>query len=440
MSQEGSTVKVNKNRRKPKNQSSRNPPKGQTSKKVENVENSQKFLQIGKLIRSFKPVTVNGIPSWKIAESVKARETKVNNIATDSATGALPAQMNARDKTKYVKQYILEFIQKQPDSTVHLSFIVKPSDPDFPFDLEDLKVSLSIPAKYPYDGQIPSIVVLNEEIPRGFAINLEQGFKRICKVALTNARDEDINMDSKKSLVAQVEALDKYLELFLKQEKKLIVKIVLAKTPKPEKKSVLPSPEPKPEPARIDIPRDVLERRNQMLERLIYRFGSNVKLFKKSTTENRYKITIPIQPQQVNIPELWKLNKSIDLMVGVPVNYPEEGLSFSFPNNFNTNLILKYKKLDTQVGGSKDEPQQKLLDYTRTYKAIEKIFISNISKDKFGGNLELVGTLNWIANNLGVFCYEEKEFDQWEVNLNKFRIGLTEVPGAIEAVPVGITA
>ncbi|CCU82265.1 CHY zinc finger domain-containing protein [Blumeria hordei DH14] len=60
-----------------------------------------------------------------------------------------------------------------------MRFELKPTDPDFPFEIEALDCEISVPITYPQSR--PALKVLNKEIPRGFALNLEIGFQNIVR-------------------------------------------------------------------------------------------------------------------------------------------------------------------------------------------------------------------------------------------------------------------
>jgi hypothetical protein len=59
-----------------------------------------------------------------------------------------------------------------------LTFGLQPSDPDFPYEIESLQCVLHVPRTYP-NGELPTIEVTNNDIPRGFQINIEHGFDAI---------------------------------------------------------------------------------------------------------------------------------------------------------------------------------------------------------------------------------------------------------------------
>ncbi|KAI9271573.1 hypothetical protein BDA99DRAFT_500427 [Phascolomyces articulosus] len=98
-----------------------------------------------------------------------------------------------------------------------------PSDPDFPFELDMLRLQIRIPANYPKESC--TIIVMNTDIPKGFAFNLEKGFETYTKQAST-------------TLVRQMNWLDKNMETLLQQEPATTMRFVsTAPKPKPEEES-----------------------------------------------------------------------------------------------------------------------------------------------------------------------------------------------------------
>ena len=61
-------------------------------------------------------------------------------------------------------------------------FKLSPSDPDFPYEIEALECQIYAPRDYP-EASKPKLRILNKDIPRGFQINLEQGFEEIATTA-----------------------------------------------------------------------------------------------------------------------------------------------------------------------------------------------------------------------------------------------------------------
>ncbi|KAF2472472.1 uncharacterized protein BDR25DRAFT_333299 [Lindgomyces ingoldianus] len=99
------------------------------------------------------------------------------------------------------------------DSATILTFHLRPSDPDFPFDMDALDCTLHVPFDYPDGGQ-PTLTVTNPSMERGYQINIERGFDKIV------ATSASLN------LLAHLNSLDRQLESFLSSEKADTVKIV----------------------------------------------------------------------------------------------------------------------------------------------------------------------------------------------------------------------
>ncbi|ORX63125.1 hypothetical protein DM01DRAFT_1403493 [Hesseltinella vesiculosa] len=87
-------------------------------------------------------------------------------------------------------------------------FALKPSDPDFPFDLENLLIQLVVPPQYP--KQQCTLTIMNPDIPKGFALNVERGFHE--QVSLVDM-----------TLVRQFGWLDRRLESLLQEPATAVV-------------------------------------------------------------------------------------------------------------------------------------------------------------------------------------------------------------------------
>ncbi|KAG6009864.1 hypothetical protein E4U21_000966 [Claviceps maximensis] len=98
---------------------------------------------------------------------------------------------------------------------ISLVFKLKPSDPDFPFELAHLECDIRVPAAYP--AERPVLHVRNSNIPRGFAINIERGWDTLARERVGS------------TILSIVNALDKNLEKLLSEEKKETVKLVTFK-------------------------------------------------------------------------------------------------------------------------------------------------------------------------------------------------------------------
>lgn len=80
-----------------------------------------------------------------------------------------------------------------------LIFQMRPSDPDFRFDIEALDCVLRVLFDYPESGKL-SLTVKNPNMERGYQINIKRGFDAI----VANARAL--------TLLNHMDALDKQLE------------------------------------------------------------------------------------------------------------------------------------------------------------------------------------------------------------------------------------
>lgn len=356
-----------------------------------------KFLEVKKLIRHFTPLTVNGIPPDIIKKRAEANSTT--------------EEMHKRN---HVEDFILLFITSQPDQPIHLSFQVKPSDPDFPYDVSMLNVSLSVPPTYPYDKQArPSIYVLNEEIPRGFSVNLEIGFRRIAAVAMGVA-DEEIQLVEGKGLLSQIKTLDKYMEFFLRQEKKETIKIVKTKkrekTTSPEKTPETTAPKPAAAPAAyvarpVEVPAELASERARLIQEMNDKFGRDVvKVFKKSAAENKYKVILPISVHKESVPAVWRNNGKVEVFLHVPGDYPQSKTTILMPPNFTKNLLMRYSDMDEANRTNKQ------------VRAVEKNIERNYKNlDRCGPpQSTLVCEINWLHVNFGVLCLTPPNFDEWK--------------------------
>lgn len=104
-------------------------------------------------------------------------------------------------------------VVKHEDQRTSLTFHLTPSDPDFPFELDSLQCTLTVPKGFPGDGK-PTLKVNNAEMERGYQINVERGFDML------------VHQFPQRSLLRLMNELDKSLEKFLTSEKAQTAKIV----------------------------------------------------------------------------------------------------------------------------------------------------------------------------------------------------------------------
>lgn len=382
-----------------KNGGNRKSPNKSTKSVLKKTRNKDpakdyKYQQIKKLAKVFKPVTINGIPMY-----------------------TLTRQVEIMDEQEAFDQYLLKLIANQNDQSIYISFIVTPSDPDFPFDLDALKVSLCVPKDYPYKKEaLSTIYVLNDEIPRGFAVNVELGYKKIASLAngieqdniirLQKENDEDpenevgIELVEGKGLLSQIKTLDKYLEAFLRQEKRKTIKIVKGAARatgttslKGQVSSKQGTPEiPTPSPMEVVKPVVKHDKRDELIDRMSTKLKGQIKLFNRSKTHSTYKVFLPINTPD-DLPEGWINQGKLEVLLTIPLDYPEGQLKLEIAKNFVT-----------RVG---------------RYPDYEANLVHNFNQHKFTDS-SLVSVLNYLSNNLNVFCLDRNEFEEYNGLVDRF--------------------
>ncbi|KAI1777123.1 hypothetical protein F4818DRAFT_337623 [Hypoxylon cercidicola] len=216
------------------------------------------------------------------------------------------------------------------DGTTNLQFQLKPSDPDFPFELDYLECELQVPASYP--EKPPLLRVKNKDIPRGFAVNIERGWGKL------------VQENQASTLLALTNALDKNLEAFLSERKAETVILlsfkdtrhlensssVLGNTPSP--KTETPSkPTPAPTPRKSYVPEESFTeqeicasraRRPQEIRQLEARM-SRLPHYQKSADGVVY--TLPLEPRRrAELPVELQRVQSVQLII--PLLYPLQPL------------------------------------------------------------------------------------------------------------------
>lgn len=159
--------------------------------------------------------------------STSNRQGPSNLQATRAADSArivpkpVPKAQSEDPRTYQIKQLHKRYSPKESivenGAATSLIFDLLPSDPDFPFELDHLKCQLRIPKNYPKDSSPPTLAILNKDIPRGFAINVEKGW------------DELVQERVGSTLLALVNALDRNLEEFLSRKQVDTVKLTMFK-------------------------------------------------------------------------------------------------------------------------------------------------------------------------------------------------------------------
>ena len=207
------------------------------------------------------------------------------------------------------------------DGTTSLTFKIQPSDPDFPYEIDELECVLAVPILYPASEK-PSLRVGNKDIPRGFQINIERGFDVIC----TNAPTA--------TLLGLMNKLDKQLERILAGQMTETIKIVANKGgakvstssngyQQRQSEPIQPPLEPSREGKATTMDRDHEEartKRKSNVRQLEARFG-RLQLFTKSADCLGY--TLPLDsPKRSTWPATLQPLRSLTLTV--PESYPLE--------------------------------------------------------------------------------------------------------------------
>ncbi|KAM0331457.1 hypothetical protein ACHAQA_003133 [Verticillium albo-atrum] len=268
------------------------------------------------------------------------------------------------------------------DGTTSLIFRIKPSDPDFPFDLDFLECDLHVPEDYP--ESVPVLHVKNRNIPRGFGINVERGWERLVREKRGAA-----------TLLAYTHALDKNLEVFLSEQKVETVKLTIFKddrheTPEaPALSSALaaatltqaPSP-----PAKRYVPEEpaytqeqVAEakaRRAQEARQIETRMG-RLSLYRRSADGIVY--TLPLEPKRRSeLPASLQAVKTLHMIV--PLLYPLQPLRIQL----------------NEVDSWEAEP-------------VEDLFVQKAAEQK---QMNLTSHLNYLAQNLHVLARQAQAAKQ----------------------------
>lgn len=217
-----------------------------------------------------------------------------------------------------------------PNNDTLLLFDLKPSDPDFPFDLPKLQLELRVPAGYP--AAPPKLSVKDSQIPKGFAINIERGFDKL------------VQQRPGCFLRKLVNELDKALASILSEKKAETVKLTFvkhARDPDDEEPTVsltapAPAPAPAPKPVAESQPKPYIPResfsqdqineakarRAQETRQLEARMG-RLPSYQKSSDGVIY--TLPLEPKRrAQLPIGLQAVQSMQLIV--PLLYPLQPL------------------------------------------------------------------------------------------------------------------
>lgn len=403
-------------------------------KRSKNKTDDQRYGEVVKLIKRYIPITVNGLAVSSILHP-KPSATESSELEKVPQ----PKKLSKAEKLAIIAAHLRRVVEKDPEQPLYLSFILIPSDPDFPFELELLNFNITIPVTYPRNpATLPSVLVLNTDIPRGFAVNIERMYADIARLALGGAIDnQDLELVNGKGLLSQIQTLDRNLEHALKQEKRATVKFVSFRqahaSPKPSPLP-LPMPTPTSTPAPVssateasgskkDATREAKKATPQRLkkaqdardlavERMCAKLASQVRLFHRSATEERYKVQVPVGSGK--IPKLWRFeNNSVDVFVSIPGEFPESDVKVNVATNFSNNMMVA-KRTKLEAAG------YSLLKVVEEARTAEKNFRANMAewleqvpvKNK-EGPLFFVTLINWMANNMQWLLQPKNDYMNW---------------------------
>lgn len=185
-----------------------------------------------------------------------------------------------------------------------------PSDPDFPFEIDELLCTLIVPLTYPTAGK-PRIQVTNKQLKRGFQLNIENGFAELV-TEFPNA-----------TLLGLFNRLDKQLETLLSKEMAETMKIVRPRKEVVERSPSPPVPTPLPirtPPVHETTPSFTMDqktkaqgKRQLQLRQIVARLG-RLKGFVEHTDGVTF--TVPFQPiKKDSLPASVKNQSSVRLIV-----------------------------------------------------------------------------------------------------------------------------
>ncbi|KAI0502896.1 hypothetical protein F5B22DRAFT_640553 [Xylaria bambusicola] len=266
-------------------------------------------------------------------ESIDGRQATAEAPSSRVVEKPIPASQH-RDPRKYqldqIKRRFSPTLGTLRNGTTTARFHLKPSDPDFPFELERLDCELQVPAAYPQEP--PTLLVKNQDIPRGFCVNIERGWDKL------------VSDRHNATLLALVTALDKNLEAFLSEQKAETVTLVSFKDTRHLEHAttslggevsalisqVAPLKSPTP-PQKTYVPEESFTgeqiagakaRRAQEIRQLEARMG-RIALYQKSADGVVY--TIPLEPRRrTELPQGLQSIKSVQLII--PLLYPLQAL------------------------------------------------------------------------------------------------------------------
>ncbi|KAI5807414.1 hypothetical protein DFH27DRAFT_546134 [Peziza echinospora] len=289
----------------------------------------------------------------------------------------LPDKRNSRQfqLSQLRRRFGLKDTEETP-ATTEYPIDLAPSDPEFPYEIDVLNLLLTVPLGYgggpgTADGKAgatvhtanqPSIQVLNADIPLGFKVNIESGFRDIAK-----------NASESTTLLDMLNSLDKRLEGLLAEKKATTIKIIPnapSKTAVTSSVDTVIKPQPakphvaaqRPAAARFKAPAPLpaytkdqvaaaLAKREQDVRQLEARLG-RLEIFQKhDSPDGGLVFTVPLDPRRKDLlPVPLQTIRSVRLRV--PRLFDLEPCTVEFtgiPGDIGATLQRKFTK---QVEGN----------------------------------------------------------------------------------------
>ncbi|KAM5348781.1 hypothetical protein ACJ41O_008604 [Fusarium nematophilum] len=269
--------------------------------------------------------------------SPQTRKQAVAEASSSRIVSKPVPQSQAQDPRTYqIEQLRRRYSPKEsvaPDGSTSLLFKIKPSDPDFPFELAHLECDVRVPQAYP--DERPVLRVKNKDIPRGFGINIERGW------------DGLVEERPGATLLAHTRELDKNLERFLSEQKAETVKLVTFRDTRhleaqesepeppaqPPKPAAVPAPAPPlpyvPEPSYTREEIAAAKARRALEVRQLEARMKRTQEYRRSPDGIVY--TLPLEPQRRSeLPPGLQSVRSLHLII--PLIYPLQNLRIQLNN------------------------------------------------------------------------------------------------------------
>ncbi|OZJ07036.1 hypothetical protein BZG36_00093 [Bifiguratus adelaidae] len=295
--------------------------------------------------------------------------------------------VGAVERAQVERRYRANYEETRHDGHILVKISMQPSDPDFPFELENLNVVIDMPQDYPKSPC--TLKVENTDIPVGFTRNLETGF-------LQHAR-ENASLDDahRQTLLAQLNWLDRNLESLLTKAPVATMRFVRnnaslfndtgqsrfsPSTPTPfTAKEAAPKPHTQETPTAPELSaqpeytaaqlQEATTKKGIQLRQLETRFPGK---YTRHWSQNRKGdiIDLPFTPSDDSIKDVDKGLSAFSIALFVPENYPLDPCTIDIPRS----TITSWRK-----------------------SAIIHSFNEHCASEK---NISLFQQLNWLDRNL----------------------------------------